>query len=157
VKTPNEVSGNSGAVQWDAELIAEGHALVRESLAAGRPGPFQIQAAIQAVHCDAARDEDTDWTQILALYDLLAPLLPTRAVRVARTVAVSQVHGAERALAETDPDGDDHYELAVRADLLARLGRVDEARASFLRAAELTGNDAERRHLKRRAARLEDP
>lgn len=139
---------------WDARLVAEGHQLVRESLAANQPGPFQIQAAIQAVHCDAARDENTDWVQILALYDMLLPLLPTRAVRTARAVAESHVHGPEKALAGTDPDTQDHYELAVRADLLSRLARPDEARVAFLRAAELANNIAEQKHLKRRAAQL---
>ena len=136
---------------WDASMIAEGHDLVRALLAVNRPGPFQYQAAIQAVHCDAERDEDTDWAQILALYDQLMAAQPSDAARRARIVAVGHLHGPEAALAETDADSQDHYELAVRADLLARLGRRDEARAEFLRAADLTQNRAEIEHLRRRA------
>ena len=128
-----------------------GHDLVRALLAANRPGPFQYQAAIQAVHCDAERDEDTDWAQILALYDQLMAAQPSDAARRARIVAVGHLHGPEAALAETDANSQDHYELAVRADLLARLGRRDEARAEFLRAADLTQNRAEIEHLRRRA------
>lgn len=141
---------------WDRGLVAEGHDLVRECLAANRPGPYQLQAAIQAVHCDAATDADTDWRQILALYDQLLPMVPTGAVRTARLVALSHVEGPAAALAESDTgqgaDPDDHYALAVRADLLARLGRADEARELFLRAAEVATNQAEQRHLRRRAA-----
>jgi RNA polymerase sigma-70 factor, ECF subfamily len=137
---------------WDRDLIAEGHALVRECLTAGRPGPYQLQAAIQAVHCDAVRDEDTDWAQILALYDLLLPLLPTAAVRTARIVALSHVEGADVALAQVEPDAEDHYAVAVHADLLLRTGRPEQARQLFLQASELATNDAERRHLRRRAA-----
>ncbi|MFT3887232.1 MAG: sigma-70 family RNA polymerase sigma factor [Arachnia sp.] len=138
--------------RWDKALITEGQDLVRECLAANRPGPYQLQAAIQAVHCDAARDDDTDWVQILALYDMLLPLVPTAAVRTARIVALSHVDGPEAALAELDAGQEDRYALAVRADLLERLGRTDEARELFLRAAESAENDAERAHLRRRAS-----
>ncbi len=140
--------------KWDRALIAQGQALVRECLAANRPGPYQVQAAIQAVHCDTARDEDTDWRQVLALYDLLLPLLPTDAVRTARIVALAHVEGAEAALAELDPRSEDQYVLAVRADLLAQLGRAAEARALFHRAAATAGNAAEQAHLLRRASEL---
>jgi RNA polymerase sigma-70 factor (ECF subfamily) len=142
--------------RWDQALIEEGHRLVRDCLAAGRPGPYQIQAAIQAVHCQAARDEDTDWAQILALYDHLLVFLPTAAARVGRTVAVGKVHGPAAGLDALDALGEaaaDQYGLAVRADLLQSLGRHDEARAAFLRAAGLAGNDAERRLLQDRASR----
>ncbi len=138
--------------QWDPELIEEGHALVRECLVSNRPGPYQLQAVIQAVHCDAARDEDTDWRQILALYDLLLPTMPTTAVRTARVVALSHVDGPAAALAELDASSDDQYVLAVRADLLARSGRSEEAGALFLRAAEIAANEAEEQHLRHRAA-----
>lgn len=140
--------------KWDRGMIGEGHALVRECLVAGRPGPYQLQAAIQAVHCDAARDEDTDWRQVLSLYDMLLPLTPTLAVRTARLVALAHVHGAEAALEEIDTDSDDHYVQAVHADLLARLGRTTEAKAMFQRAADATTNDAERTHLVRRVDEL---
>lgn len=136
---------------WDGAMIDEGHALVRACLAENRPGPYQLQAAIQAVHCDATHDRDTDWTQILALYDMLLELLPTSAVRTSRLVALSHVRGVQAALDECAADPDDHYELAVRADLLTRAGRADEARELFLRAADRTANDAEERHLLRRA------
>lgn len=141
--------------QWDRAQIAEGQALVRECLAAGRPGPYQLQAAIQAVHCDAASDADTDWGQILALYDHLLRLLPTASVRTARLVAVAQVHGAAVALRETDAATRDHYELALRADLLAATGQLDAAAAAFCQAAELTGNEVERDHLVRRARQVQ--
>lgn len=140
--------------KWDRGMIAEGQALVRECLAAAQPGPYQLQAAIQAVHCDAARDEDTDWAQILALYDMLMPLVPTTAVRTARLVALSHVEGPEAALRQLDPGSDDRYALAVRADLLARAGDASEARATFQRAASLAENEAERAHLLRRATDL---
>lgn len=135
---------------WEADLIAEGQRLVRDCLAVNRPGPYQLQAAIQAVHCDAARDQDTDWQQVLALYDLLLPMVPTRTARTSRIVALSHVRGAAAALAELEIE-EDQYVLAVQADLLARTGRMDESRAAFLRAAEVTANEAERRHLRRRA------
>lgn len=136
---------------WDRGMIAEGQALVRECLAADQPGPYQLQAAIQAVHCDAARDEDTDWRQILALYDLLLPLVPTDAVRTARVVALSRVDGPKAALDQLDADSHDHYVLAVRADLLATLGDATAARAAFRRAASFAENEAEQTHLLRRA------
>lgn len=136
--------------RWDAALIAEGQGLVRDCLAMNRPGPYQLQAAIQAVHCDADQDRDTDWQQVLALYDLLLPMVPTRTVRTARIVALSHVRGPAAALVELEVV-EDQYVLAVQADLLARTGRTDEARRAFLRAADLTVNEAEQRHLRRRA------
>lgn len=139
---------------WDHAMIAEGQALVRECLAADMPGQYQLQAAIQAVHCDAARDVDTDWRQILALYDQLLTLLPTPAVRTARIVALSRVRGEEVALAQLEGESEDRYVLAVRGDLLARRGDTDRARATFRRAADLAENAAEKDHLLRRAAEL---
>lgn len=133
--------------RWDRVLIAEGHDLVRECLARGEPGPYQVQAAIQAVHCDAGRDADTDWAQILALYDQLLPMLDTRAVRTARALAAAKVYGAAAGLALLPDDADDRYTLAMRGDLLAGLGRADEAAAAFAEAAQLATNDAERAHL----------
>jgi RNA polymerase sigma-70 factor (ECF subfamily) len=138
---------------WDRDMIVEGQELVRECLAANRPGPYQVQAAIQAVHCDASSDEATDWPQILALYDMLTPLVPTDAMRTARIVALNRVQGPEAALAEFPENGAaDRYALAVRADLLEQVGDGDQARALFLAAAEEATNDAERAHLIRRAA-----
>ncbi len=137
--------------RWDHTLVAEGHRLVRECLAAGRPGPYQIQAAIQAVHADAAIDADTDWRQLLALYDQLLTVVDTSATRTARAIVLARVHGPERGLAAL-PDGGDHYTLAVRGTLLAELGRRAEAAAAFARAAELTDNATEREHLLARAA-----
>ncbi len=133
--------------RWDRALIAEGHDLVRECLARGEPGPYQIQAAIQAVHCDAAHDADTDWRAILALYDQLLPMLNTQAVRTARALAAAKVYGAAAGLALLPVDTDDRYTLAMRGDLLAELGRTDEAAAAFARAAGLATNDAERAHV----------
>ncbi|MFE3961296.1 RNA polymerase sigma factor, partial [Nocardia sp. NPDC059091] len=103
--------------------------------AANKPGQYQLQAAIQAVHCDAVQDEDTDWRQILALYDMLLPMVPTTAVHTARLVALSHAENAEAALDQIDPESDDHYVLAVRADLLARLGDTANAQVAFQRAA----------------------
>lgn len=140
--------------RWDAALVAEGHRLVRECLALGRPGPYQVQAAIQAVHCDAATAEATDWSQVLALYDQLLAHLGTVAVRTARAVAVGRVHGPDAGLAALPPGAEDRYTLAVRGDLLATAGRPDEARAAFARAAELAPNASEARHLRGRADAL---
>ena len=138
--------------RWDAALIAEGHALVRGFLRAGSPGPYQLQAAIQAVHCDAATDADTDWAQILALYDHLLALYPSAGARTARAVAVGKVSGPEAGLSALEECGDDQYVLAVRADLLGQLGRHDEAALVFRAAADSTDNIREREHLERRAA-----
>ena len=139
---------------WDRAMIAEGQAIVRECLVVERPGPYQLQAAIQAVHCDAVSDERTDWRQILALYDMLLPLVPTEAVRTARIVALSYAESVHVALEQIDPASDDRYALAVRADLLARLGDTANARLTFQRAASIAENEAERSHLLRRAEEL---
>lgn len=138
--------------RWKRDGIEEGHRLVRECLAIARPGPFQVQAAIQAVHCDTTTDADTDWAQVLALYDTLLAMLPTPAVAVSRAVALGKVEGPQAALAALDSvDADDHYALAVRADLLGEVGQTDAAAALFRRAAERTENAAERRYLLHRA------
>jgi RNA polymerase sigma factor (sigma-70 family) len=138
---------------WDAELIAEGHDLVRRCLRRGRPGPYQIQAAINAVHTDGPA---TDWPQVLALYDQLLQLAPTPIVALNRAVAVAEVHGPAAALAAVDELDLPRYHLlpATRADLLARLGRTDEARAAYAEAADLAGNDTERAFLQDRRDRL---
>jgi len=142
---------------WDRELIAEGHALVRARLASGQaPGRYQILAAINAVHTDARDARDTDWSQILALYDLLVRLDPTPIVRLNRAIAVAELDGPEVALAELDglPLEDYHAFHAARADLLRRLGRSEESRAAYDRAIELAGNSAETAYLIRRRDQL---
>jgi predicted RNA polymerase sigma factor len=138
---------------WDAELIAEGHELVRRCLRRDRPGPYQIQAAINAVHTDGPA---TDWAQVLALYDQLLQLTPTPIVALNRAVAVAEVHGPAAALAAVEELDLPGYHLlpATRADLLARLGRTDEARAAYDEAADLASNDTERAFLRDRRARL---
>jgi RNA polymerase sigma-70 factor (ECF subfamily) len=137
---------------WDPDLIAEGHALVRACLRRGRPGPYQLQAAVGAVHTDAASAADTDWVQILALYDQLMAIAPTPVVALNRAVALAEVAGPEAALAVVDGLELDGYHLlhATRADLLRRLDRVAEAAQAYDRAAGLTTNAAERGFLERR-------
>ncbi|BCJ47320.1 RNA polymerase subunit sigma-24 [Actinoplanes ianthinogenes] len=135
--------------RWDRALVAEGQAIVRECLRRNRPGPYQIQAAINAVHSDAPSAARTDWSQILQLYDLLAATAPSPVVALNRAVAVAEVHGPEPALGIVDGLALDDYHVyqAVRADLLRRLGRTDEASAAYARAAELTENTASREWL----------
>ncbi len=142
--------------KWKRDQISEGHRLVRECLAIGSPGPYQVQAAIQAVHCDAATDGDTDWAQILTLYDHLVTMTSTGTVLVNRAVAVSKRDGPEAALrALKSVPLDTHYARAVRADLLAQTGRISEAADQFRKAAEHTLNDAERAFLLDRATALD--
>ena len=137
--------------RWDRELIAEGHALVRRCLRENRPGPYQIQAAISAVHCDAQTAAATDWRQILALYDQLMAVAPTPVVALNRAVAVAETEGPQAALDLTDGLGLDGYHVhhAVRAALLSRLGRRAEAAQEYGRAAACTGNAAEQAYLRR--------
>jgi RNA polymerase sigma-70 factor (ECF subfamily) len=139
---------------WNRELIAEGHDLVRRCLRRARPGPYQLQAAINAVHTDGPA---TDWGQVLALYDQLLQHVPTPVVALNRAVAVAEVHGPAAALdaiADLDLPGY-HLLPATRADLLARLGRAAEAGAAYDDAISLAGNDTERAFLQNRRARLE--
>ena len=142
--------------RWDAGLIAEGHGLVRRCLRRGRPGPYQIQAAINAVHCDAPSAQDTDWSQILALYEQLMAIAPTPVVALNRAVARAEIDGPAAGLAAVDGLDLDHYYLfhATRADLLRRLGRTEEAVTAYTTAASLTENGAERRFLEQRRAEL---
>jgi RNA polymerase sigma-70 factor (ECF subfamily) len=138
---------------WDRAQIAEGQALVRKCLRRDRPGPYQVQAAINAVHSDAATAADTDWSQILALYDHLTALTPGPVVALHRAVALAEVDGPAAALPLVDAlEGLDRHHVfhAVRADLLRRLGRAEEAAAAYERAAALTDNAAERRYLNSR-------
>lgn len=146
---------------WDATLVAEGHALVREriaAVAAGRatPGRFQILAAVNAVHTSAADVRDTDWSQIVALYDQLVRLDPSPVVALNRAVALAELDGPEVALAVVDglPLSGYHAYHATRADLLRRLGRSADARAAYDRAIELAGNSAEVAYLSRRRGQL---
>ena len=145
--------------RWDRALIAEGHALVRACLRRNTPGPYQIQAAINAVHTDAATAADTDWHQVLALYDQLYAITPTPVVALNRAVAVAEVAGPQAALDAIDglPLPDYHHLPATRANLLARLGRTAEAAAAYRQAIELAGNAAERQLLERRLRELDQP
>ncbi|MFB6935956.1 RNA polymerase sigma factor [Streptomyces sp. HUAS 31] len=141
---------------WDRDLIAEGQSLVRRCLRLGRPGPYQIQAAIQAVHSDAPRGRDTDWGQIRQLYDQLMAVAPSPVVALNRAVAVAETEGPARALGLVDALDLDGYHVlhAVRADLLRRLGRATEAVREYERAVELSENPAERAYLERRRREL---
>jgi RNA polymerase sigma-70 factor (ECF subfamily) len=140
--------------RWDRDLVAEGQALVRACLRRNRPGPYQLQAAIAAVHSDAPTAADTDWHQIVQLYDQLLAATPTPVVALNRAVAVAEVDGPEVALDVVEELPLEGYHLfhAVRADLLVRIGRVAEAVAAYDRALELTSNAAERDLLAARRA-----
>ena len=136
---------------WDRSLITEGQAMVRECLRRSAPGPYQIQAAINAVHSDARAASDTDWSQILQLYDELLRVSPTPVVALNRAIALAQVRGAAVALAEIDILDLAEYYLfhAVRADLLSSVGRNDEARGEYASALARTSNAAERAFMER--------
>jgi len=137
---------------WDRPLIEEGRRLVRRCLLINRPGPYQLQAAINAVHSDAGSIEDTDWRQIVALYDQLLALHPSPVVALNRAVALGEVHGPAAALELVDELELDSYHLfhVIRADLLRRLGRPAEAAAAYDAAIELTENATERAFLEAR-------
>ena len=144
---------------WDASLVAEGHRLVRERLATGMPpGRYQILAAINAVHTSARDVRDTDWSQIVALYDQLARLDRSPIVALNRAIAVAELDGPEVALAAVDRLDDSlvgyHAYHTTRAELLRRLGRGRESRAAYDRAIELAGNTAETAYLTRRRDQL---
>ncbi len=142
--------------RWDRRLIAEGQALVRPCLRRNEPGPYQLQAAINAVHSDAATASATDWLQILELYDQLLTFTPTAVVRLNRAVVVAEIEGPEAALAILDRlELRDYYLFhAVRADMLARVGRTNDAALAYDAAIALTANEAERTHLRTRRAVL---
>ena len=145
---------------WNAAQIAEALPLVEEVFRAGPPGPIALQAAIAALHCKAARAEDTDWAQIVALYEVLEQVQPSPVVRLNRAAAVAMLHGPEAALgivnAPGTTDGIEEYHLlhAVRADLLRHMGRYREAAESYQRALDRVSNDSERRFLNRRFREL---
>jgi RNA polymerase sigma-70 factor (ECF subfamily) len=137
---------------WDRALIEEGHEIVRACLRRNQPGPYQIQAAINAVHADAASFEATDWSQILALYDHLVLLTPTPVVAMNRAIALAEVKGPDAALGILDGLDLDEYHLfhAARADLLRRLGHRAEASRAYARAATLAPSVAQRTFLTNR-------
>ena len=141
--------------RWDPSLIEEGHRLVQACLRRNQPGPFQIQAAIAAVHTDAPTAADTDWRQIVALYDQLYAIQPNPVVALNRAVAVGALHGPSAALdALANVNLADYQPYhAARADLLTRAERIDEAIAAYDRAIELTSNTAEREFLNQQRQR----
>ncbi|MCO8270129.1 RNA polymerase sigma factor [Actinoplanes sp. TRM 88003] len=142
---------------WNRAYITEGQGLLRDCLRRGRPGPYQLQATINAVHADAETAGVTDWAQILQIYDHLAAVAGGPVVALHRAVAVAEVHGPAVGLAIVDGlEGLERHHVwhTVRADLLRRLGRTEAAVTAYGKAVELTGNVAERRYLERRAATL---
>jgi RNA polymerase sigma-70 factor (ECF subfamily) len=146
--------------RWDRSMIEEGQAIVRARIRRGRPGPYQLQAAIQAVHCAADSFEATDWPQIVALYDQLLSLMPTPVVALNRAIAVAEVEGPGPALVMIDAIATDleNYHLlhAARGTVLRRLGSREGARAAFERAAQLAATEADRRFLAQQIEVLED-
>ncbi len=137
--------------KWDRSMIEEGHAIVRACLRRDQPGPFQLQAAIQAVHCNADSFEATDWPQIVALYDHLLSFVPTPVVALNRAIAIGEIEGPEAALTALDEIASDldNYHLlhAARGTTLRRLGQRDAAKAAYERAAHLAATEADRRFL----------
>ncbi|ETK35986.1 RNA polymerase sigma factor [Microbispora sp. ATCC PTA-5024] len=148
--------------RWDRAAIAEGRELVLRGMRLGRPGRYLLQAAIAALHAEAARCDDTDWPQIVTLYDALRQVWPSPVVELNRAVALAMATDAATGLREVAAlEGDPrlaryHYLAAIKADLLRRLGRYDEAAAAYRTALELTGNAAEREYLAGRLAELSD-
>jgi RNA polymerase sigma-70 factor (ECF subfamily) len=140
--------------QWDRDAIDEASALLHGALRVGRPGPYQVQAAISCLHSLAPDTDSTDWPQIVTLYRFLDERWPSAVVRVNRAVAEAEVHGPDRGLALLATVAGDadrwHFLHVARGDLLERAGRTDQARAAFARAIECAPNDVERRHLERR-------
>jgi RNA polymerase sigma-70 factor (ECF subfamily) len=142
---------------WNYALIAEGQAIVRQCLQRNQPGPYQIQAAINAVHSDAPTAAETDWRQILQLYDQLLTVMPGPVAALNRAVAVGEVQGPGAALGLVDALDIDRYQLnryhlfhAIRADFLRRLGRTAEAATEYEAAIACTQNVMERDFLQRR-------
>ncbi|GAA2577934.1 RNA polymerase sigma factor [Winogradskya consettensis] len=145
--------GDQDRSRWDRALVEEGQAIVRSCVQLSRPGPYQIQAAVNAVHSIAPTAPATDWAAILTLYDQLMAVTPTAVVTLNRAVALAEVHGPAPALEIVDRLPLDGYYVfhTVRAELLSALGRAKEATAEFERAAGATGNEAERAYLLRRS------
>jgi RNA polymerase sigma-70 factor, ECF subfamily len=159
-RTPARLDANNAIVLlqdqdrslWNKDMIAEGIELVKKALAARQPGPYQVQAAIAAVHADAERAEDTDWAEIDQLYAVLQGLQPSPVVSLNRAVAVAKLHGPDAALAMIEPLGEQlttyfHF-YGVKGALLKQLGRVDDAREAFDRALALANTAAEADHIK---------
>jgi RNA polymerase sigma-70 factor, ECF subfamily len=148
--------GDQDRSLWDSDLIAEGQGIVRRCLRRNQPGPYQIQAAINAVHSAAAEAADTDWRQIVQLYDQLMVVGPTPVVALNRTVAVAEADGPAAGLEALERLDLEDYHLfhATRADFLRRLGRPDDAAPAYEAAIALVGNDAERRFLEGRLGGL---
>ena len=144
--------------KWDRTMIEEGHAIVRACIRRNRPGPYQLQAAIQAVHCDADSFETTDWPQIVALYDQLVSVMPTSVVALNRAIAIGEIEGPAAALAAIDDIGpgldDYHLMHAARGTTLRALGRRDAAKIAFERAADLAATEADRQFLVRQIEEL---
>jgi RNA polymerase sigma-70 factor, ECF subfamily len=144
--------------RWDQDMIDEGLAVLDRALAAGRPGPYQVQGAIAALHARAPRPEDTDWPQIAGLYQALVRMTPTAVVALNHAVAVAMADGPERGLPMVEALADqlDGYHLfhAARAELLRRLDRRSDAVKAYGHAVALVTNDIERAHLERRMAEL---
>jgi RNA polymerase sigma-70 factor, ECF subfamily len=141
--------GDQDRSRWDRSLIEEGQTILRRCLRRNQPGSYQLQAAINAVHADAQTIQETDWTQIVALYDQLLTIAPTPVVALNRAVAVAEVEGAASALDLVDSlELETYYPFhATRADLLQRLGRHGEAAEAYERAAAMAPTEAERRFL----------
>jgi RNA polymerase sigma-70 factor (ECF subfamily) len=144
--------------KWDRTMIEEGHAIVRACIRRDQPGPFQLQAAIQAVHCDADSFEATDWPQIVALYDHLLSVTPTPVVALNRAIAIGETEGPGAALNALDAIAADldnyHLMHAARGTTLRRLGQRDAAKAAFERAAHLAATEADRRFLAKQIEEL---
>jgi RNA polymerase sigma-70 factor (ECF subfamily) len=145
--------------RWDREQIEEGMAALERAAVLARPGPYQLQAAIAAVHADAATPEETDWPRIVNVYDALLLLQPSPVVELNRAVAVAMADGPERGLAIMDGLARDlqgyHLLHAARADLLRRLGKLEEAAGAYRQALGLTSNEIERVYLRRRLAEVQ--
>src|SRR5207248_11769255 len=141
---------------WNQEAIADANRLIARAAAQKRPGPYQLQAAILACHAEAERWEDTDWTQIVVLYDMLLYLSPSPVTRLHRAIALRYVAGSAAALTEVDTLGSAlggyHLFHAIRAELLRDLGHVEQAHEADRRALELTANPAEQSVLRQRLA-----
>jgi RNA polymerase sigma-70 factor (ECF subfamily) len=146
--------------KWNRAMINEGQAIVRACIRRANPGPFQLQAAIQAVHSHAASFEATDWPQIVALYDHLLLVMPTPVVALNRAIAIGETESSGAALAALDAIAADldtyHLMHAARGTMLRRIGQREAARAAFERAAQLAGTEAERQFLAQQIDELSD-
>jgi RNA polymerase sigma-70 factor (ECF subfamily) len=151
---------NQDRAAWDHAMIDEGLALLDGAIAARAPGPFQLQAAIAALHARAPRPEDTDWPQIAALYTGLAAMDPSPVIALNGAVALAMADGPEAGLRALQPLADDlagyHLFHAAQADLLRRAGRLNEASTAYRKASDLTANPAERRFLQHRLTEVEE-